>query len=54
MSYDEILAELKAKLTDDVKGNDTFLRQEAERFARIGNSDGVKACGDLLLDNMPE
>ena len=54
MSYDEILAELKAKLTDDVKGNDTFLRQEAERFARIGNSDGVKACGDLLLENMPE
>ncbi|MDE6833415.1 MAG: tetratricopeptide repeat protein [Ruminococcus sp.] len=54
MSYDEILAELRSKLTDDSKANDTFLRKEAERFARIGNMDGVKACGNLLVENMPE
>ncbi|MDE6035516.1 MAG: tetratricopeptide repeat protein [Ruminococcus sp.] len=54
MSYNEIYADLKSKLTDDIKGNDTFLRREAERFARIGNMDGVKVAGELLVENMPE
>ncbi|MCM1505508.1 MAG: tetratricopeptide repeat protein [Ruminococcus flavefaciens] len=54
MSYDEILADLKSKLTDDIKENDRMLRKEAERFAKEKNSDGVKAAGDLLLENMPE
>lgn len=54
MSYDEILADLKSKLTDDIQGNDKFLRNEAERFAREKNNDGVKAAGDLLVENMPE
>ncbi len=54
MSYDEILADLKSKLTDDIQGNDRFLRSEAERFAREKNMDGVKAAGNLLVENMPE
>ena len=54
MSYDEILADLKSKLTDDIQANDRFLRKEAERFAREKNNDGVKAAGQLLVENMPE
>lgn len=54
MSYDEILADLKSKLTDDIQANDRFLRKEAERFAREKNNDGVKASGQLLVENMPE
>lgn len=54
MSYDEILADLKSKLTDDIKANDTMLRKEAEKFAKEKNSDGVKAAGNLLVENMPE
>ncbi|MDE5835070.1 MAG: tetratricopeptide repeat protein [Ruminococcus sp.] len=54
MSYDEILADLKSKLTNDIKENDTMLRKEAEKFAKEKNADGVKAAGKLLVDNMPE
>lgn len=54
MSYDEILADLKSKLTDDIQANDKFLRKEAERFAKEKNNDGLKAAGDLLVENMPE
>lgn len=54
MSYDEIIAYLRSKLTDDIQGNDKFLRQEAERFAKEKNHDGVKAVGELLVENMPE
>lgn len=54
MSYDEILADLKSKLTDDIKANDTMLRKEAEKFAKAKNTDGVKAAGELLVENMPE
>lgn len=54
MSYDEILADLKLKLTDDIKANDTMLRKEAEKFAKEKNDDGVKAVGQLLVENMPE
>ena len=54
MSYDEILADLKSKLTDDIQENDRFLRKEAERFAREKNNDGVRASGKLLIENMPE
>lgn len=54
MSYDEILADLKSKLTDDIKENDKMLRKEAERFAREKNNDGVRAAGQLLVENMPE
>ena len=54
MSYEEILADLKSKLTDDIKENDTMLRKEAEKFAKAKNADGVKAAGELLVKNMPE
>lgn len=54
MSYDEILADLKSKLTDDIQENDRFLRKEAERFAREKNNDGIKASAQLLVENMPE
>lgn len=54
MSYEEILADLKSKLTDDIQANDRFLRKEAERFAKEKNNDGVKAAGELLVENMPE
>lgn len=54
MSYDEIIADLKSKLTDDIKENDTMLRKEAEKFAKEKNTDGIKAVGELLIANMPE
>lgn len=54
MSYDEILADLKSRLTDDIMANDSMLRKEAEKFAREKNDDGVKAAGELLVANMPE
>lgn len=54
MSYDEILADLKSRLTDDIRENDTMLRKEAEKFAKEKNTDGVKAAGELLVANMPE
>lgn len=54
MSYEEILNDLKSKLTDNIKENDTMLRKEAEKFAKEKNTDGVKAVGELLIANMPE
>lgn len=54
MSYEEILNDLKSKLTDDVKENDSMLRKAAESFAKEKNTDGVKAAGELLIENMPE
>ncbi|MBR4627651.1 MAG: tetratricopeptide repeat protein [Ruminococcus sp.] len=54
MSYNEILDELRAKLTGTPEENDDFLRREAQRFASEGNSDGFEAASELLLESMPE
>lgn len=52
MTYNEILDELRAKLGDSAEENNKILREEAVRFAEEGNLDGVKATGELMLENM--
>lgn len=54
MSYNDIKAELEAKLTGTEDEKDAFLRQEAAKYASEGNVDGFEAANDLLLANMPE
>lgn len=54
MSYNEILKELKSKLEGNYDKDSAMLRAEAEKFARDGNNDGVKAVGELMLEIMPE
>ncbi|MDE5770851.1 MAG: tetratricopeptide repeat protein [Ruminococcus sp.] len=54
MSYDEILKELRSKLGDSPEENDKMLREEAEKFAKENNHDGVKAASELLTENMSE
>lgn len=52
MTYNEILDELRGKLGDSREENENILRDEAERYAKEGNEDGIKAAGELLLENM--
>ena len=52
MTYNEILDELRAKLGDSAEENNKILREEAVRYAEEGNLDGVKATGELMLENM--
>lgn len=54
MSYNDIKAELEAKLTGSEEERDAFLRQEAAKFASAGNLEGFEAANDLILANMPE
>lgn len=54
MAYNDIIAELKAKLGDSPDENEKILKQEGENFAKTGNYDGLKAVGELLMENMPE
>ncbi len=54
MAYNDILEELRAKLSDDPDANEKLLKEQGENFAKEGNYDGLKAVGELLMDNMPE
>jgi len=54
MSYDEILAELRKNLPESEEEQEKFLRTQAEKFAREGNTDGVKASAKLLTDRMSD
>ena len=54
MAYNDILEELRAKLGDDPDENEKILKKEGENFAKEGNYDGLKAVGELIMDNMPE
>lgn len=55
MSYNDILNELRAKMTsDDHKVNAEILRSEGRVFAKEGNADGLRAVGELILEIMPE
>jgi len=54
MSYNDIKAELEAKLTGTEEEKDAFLRQEAAKYASEGNLDGFEAANELILENMPE
>jgi tetratricopeptide (TPR) repeat protein len=54
MAENKILEELRAKLTDSFEENNNFLRGEAERFAKEGNTEGVNAATLLLVEIMPE
>ena len=54
MAYNDILEELRAKLGDDPDANEKLLKEQGENFAKEGNYDGLKAVGELLMDNMPE
>ena len=54
MEYNDIIKELRSKLTEDAEANDKFLRSEGDRFAREGNTDGVAAVGELIMELMPE
>ena len=54
MAYNDIIAELKAKLGDDPDENEKILKKEGEKFAKAGDYEGLKAVGELIMDNMPE
>ena len=54
MEKNDILKELRAKLGDSPEENEKMLKAEAEKFANEGNTDGVNAVGELLLEMMPD
>lgn len=54
MAYNDIIAELRSKLGDSPEENEKILKAEGEKFAAEGNFDGLKAVGELIMDNMPE
>ena len=54
MTYDEILAQLRSKLSGDAVKDYELLRQEAEKFAAEGNKDGFEAANELMIESMPE
>ncbi len=54
MDKTEIINELRAKMGDSREENETMLRAEAEKYARAGDSEGISAVGELLIENMPE
>ena len=54
MAYSDILNELRAKLGESKEENEKILKAEGERFGQEGNFDGVKAVGELLLEQMSE
>lgn len=54
MDKNDILKELRAKLGDSLEENEKMLKAEAEKFADAGNTDGVNAVGELLLEMMPD
>ncbi|MGN0574980.1 MAG: tetratricopeptide repeat protein [Ruminococcus sp.] len=55
MAYNDILNELRSKLTDSsYEENSAMLRKEGEKFAKEGNADGLKAVSDLISEIMPE
>ena len=54
MAYNDILAELRAKLGDSPEENEKILKAEGEKFAADGNYDGLKAVGEIIIENMPE
>lgn len=54
MEKNDILKELRAKLGDSPEENEKMLKAEAEKFANDGNTDGVNAVGELLLEMMPD
>ena len=54
MAYNDILAELRGKLTGSKEEDEKLLKEEGERYAKEGSYDGVKAVGELLLEHMPD
>ena len=54
MNYNDILKELRGKLGDSSEENLRILREEGDRYAKEGNLDGIKAAGELIMENMPE
>ncbi len=54
MAYNDILEELRAKLGESADENEKLLKAEGERFAKEGDYDGLKAVGELIMENMPE
>lgn len=55
MSYNEILAELKGKLSGESYEEDAaVLKAEGEKFAQEGNAEGLKAVGEIMMERMPE
>ncbi|MBQ9898600.1 MAG: tetratricopeptide repeat protein [Ruminococcus sp.] len=53
MPVNEIISQLRGRLTEDSAENERFLRAEAEQFARERNYDGVEAVSQLMLELMP-
>ncbi|MCC8135132.1 MAG: tetratricopeptide repeat protein [Ruminococcus sp.] len=55
MEYNEILDSLRAKLTGETyEENAAILREEGLKYGKVGDYDGVKAVGELMLELMPE
>ena len=54
VAYNDILEELRTKLGDSREENEKILRTEGEKFAKEGDFEGLKAVGELIIENMPE
>ncbi|MDD6278945.1 MAG: tetratricopeptide repeat protein [Oscillospiraceae bacterium] len=54
MSYDEIINELKSNLSGDYNKDSEYLRKAGDKFGKEGNTDGVRAVGEIIFEIMPE
>lgn len=54
MTKQEIIEQLRTKMTDDRNANEEFLKKETERFISEENLIGIEAVGELLIENMPQ
>lgn len=54
MEYKDIIENLRKKLGDSPEENEKILKSEGEKFAQAGDTESLKAVGELLLENMPE
>ena len=52
MAYNDILAELRAKLGDSPEEKEKILKAEGEKFAAEGNYDGLKAVGEIIIGEL--
>lgn len=54
MTHTEIIAELRKEFTGDYNKDSEYLRKKGDEYGNAGNSEGVGAVGELMLEIMPE
>ncbi len=54
MDYKDKVDALREKMTDSREENEKILKAEGEKYAKSGDVDGLKAVGELLIENMTE